>query len=149
MMSSQNFTSGIPATVSTQEETGTVPAPGTAPEKDWTHAPTLAGERDDKPLAALCAEAACESTAEDPAPEVTLQLFLDEGRHGPHSVIAPGEPALEVFGHDLVERRLLGATPLKSGVTARARPVVGVGFALETLRPRRPWAVRRVAGKRK
>jgi hypothetical protein len=40
------------------------------------------------------------------------ELLLDIARHGPLGAVAPLEPALEVLRHDLVEWRLLGATPL-------------------------------------
>jgi len=81
----------------------------------WAHPAPLARERDDKPLAAAGAPGAGESEAEDSAIEIAAEFFLDVARHGPLGTFPPGEPALEVLRHDLVARRLLGATALKSG----------------------------------
>jgi hypothetical protein len=75
-------------------------------------AAALAGECHDESLAAARAPGAGEAEAEEPALEIAAELVLDVSRHRPLGGFPPGEPALEVLRHDLVERRLLGATPL-------------------------------------
>jgi hypothetical protein len=72
----------------------------------------------DESLAARRADRAGEAEAENPALEIAAEFVLDEDRHGPLGGFPPGEPALEVLRHDLVEGRLLGPTPL---VAARRR----------------------------
>jgi len=44
--------------------------------------------------------------------EIAAEFALDVSRHGPLGNFPPGEPVLEVLRYDLVERRLLGPTPL-------------------------------------
>ncbi len=92
-----------------------------------THAPSLAGEGRDKPLAAARAESACESKAEDAALEVTAEFLLNKGRHGPLGTVATSEPVLEVLGDDPVERSLLGAATLVAACRRGAgmRPEAG------------------------
>jgi hypothetical protein len=72
----------------------------------------LAGERDDKPLAAARAEGTAEPEAENAALEIAAEFLLDVARHRPLRLVTPLEPALKIPRHDLVERRLLGATTL-------------------------------------
>ena len=72
----------------------------------------LARERDDKPLAAARAEGTAEPEAEDAALEIPAEFLLDVARHRPLRLVTPLEPALKIPRHDLVERRLLGATTL-------------------------------------
>jgi hypothetical protein len=74
--------------------------------------PSLAGESDDEPSAAACTESAGESEVENAAFEIAAELLLDVARHGPLGGIPPDEPTLEVFGGDLVQRRLLGPAAL-------------------------------------
>jgi len=76
------------------------------------HPAPLARERDDKPLAAARTERTAEPEAEDAALEIAAEFLLDVSRHGPLGGCPPLEPTLEVLGNDLVERRLLGLTPL-------------------------------------
>jgi hypothetical protein len=78
----------------------------------------LAGEGHYESRAARHADRAGEAEAEEPALEIAAEFVLDVSRHGPLGGFPPGEPALEVLRHDLVERRLLGPTPL---VTAGRR----------------------------
>ncbi len=75
-------------------------------------AAALAGEVHDESRAARHADRAGEAEAEEPAGEIAAEFVFDVSRHGPFRGFPPGEPALEVLRHDLVERRLLGATPL-------------------------------------
>jgi hypothetical protein len=42
--------------------------------------------------------------AEEPALEIAAELVLEVSRHGPLGGFPPGEPALEVLGHNSVER---------------------------------------------
>jgi hypothetical protein len=65
----------------------------------------LAGEGHDEPRAARHADRAGEAEAEEPALEIAAEFVLDVSRHGPLGGFPPGEPALEVLRHDLVERR--------------------------------------------
>ena len=81
-------------------------------------AAALAGECHHESRAARHADRAGEAEAEEPAGEIAAEFVLDVSRHGPLGRFPPLEPALEVLRHDLVERRLLGPTPL---VTARRR----------------------------
>ena len=78
----------------------------------WVDAAALVGECHDESGAARCADRAGEAEAEEPALEIAAEFLLDVARHGPLGAVAPLEPALEVLGDELVERRLLGATPL-------------------------------------
>jgi hypothetical protein len=75
-------------------------------------AAALAGDGHDESLVAARAPCAGEAEAEEPALEIAAEFVLDIARHGPFGGFPPLEPALEVLGDDLVERRLLGATPL-------------------------------------
>jgi len=91
-----------------------------------TDAATLAGEGHDESLAACCAPGAGEAEAEEPALEIAAEFLLDMARYGLLGGFSPGEPALEVLGDDLVERRLLGATPLIAACgTASPRGAAG------------------------
>jgi hypothetical protein len=54
--------------------------------------------------------------------EITAELVLEVARHGPLSAVPPLEPALEVLGDDLVERRFLRAATLVA--TRRRRAAV-------------------------
>ena len=75
-------------------------------------AAALAGEGHDESLAAARAPGAGEAEAEDPAGEIAAEFVLDIAWHGPLGSFPPFEPALEVLGDDLVERRLLGPASL-------------------------------------
>lgn len=61
-----------------QPRAGHVPA---IPRRADTAA--LAGERDDEPCAALCAQRPGEAEAEQPAFEIVAEFLLDAARHGP------------------------------------------------------------------
>jgi len=77
-------------------------------------------------LAAARASGAGKSEREDAALEIAAKLLLDVSRHGPLGSFPPGEPALEVLRHDLVERRLLGTTTLvAAGGTTGPRRATG------------------------
>ena len=100
------------------------------------HVPTVAGgadasalarERDHEPLAAARAEGTAKPEAEDAAFEIGTELLLDVARHGPLRLVAPLEPAHEVVGDDLVERRLLRAATLVAAAWRGAgmRPEAG------------------------
>ena len=91
-----------------------------------TDAAALAGECHDESRAARHADCAGEAEAEEPALEIAAELVLDVPRHGPLGGFSPREPTLEVLGNDLVERRLLGATPLVTACgTASPRGAAG------------------------
>jgi hypothetical protein len=77
----------------------------------WLPSPAQPG-RHDESLVAARAPCAGEAEAEEPTLEIAAEFVLDIARHGPFESFPPLEPALEVLGDDLVERRLLGATPL-------------------------------------
>ena len=62
--------------------------------------------------AAALAEGTAESEAENAALEIAAKLLVDMARHEPLGGFPPGEPALGVLRHDLVERGLLGAATL-------------------------------------
>lgn len=107
-----------------------------------THAPSLAGQGHDNPLAAARAESACESKAEDAALEVTAEFFLDK------------RPALAARrGRDKRassrgSRRRSCAVASSRGGDARSaenssgRNSGGGGAAWETRRRKRSWANR-------
>jgi hypothetical protein len=96
-------------------------------------AAALAGEGHDESRAARHADRAGEAEAEEPALEIAAEFVLDVSRHGPLAGFSPGEPALEVLGDDLMERRLLGPTPL---VTAGLR---GAAMRSASDAHRKPW----------
>ena len=75
-------------------------------------AAALAGEGHDESRAARHADRAGEPEAEEPAREIAADFVLDVSWHGPLLGFQPLEPVLEVLRDDLVERRLLGPTPL-------------------------------------
>jgi hypothetical protein len=87
-------------------------------------AAALAGECHDESLAAARAPGAGEAEAEEPALEIAAEFLLDMARYGLLGGFPPLEPALEVLGDDLVERRLLGAAALvaagRRGAAVRA-----------------------------
>ena len=90
-------------------------------------AAALARERHDNALAAARAEGAAEAEAEDAALEKAAELLLDGARHGPLGLVTPLEPAREVLGDDLVERRLLRAATLVAAAGRRAGMRPGAG----------------------
>ena len=75
-------------------------------------AAALAGECHAESRAARHAGRAGEAEAEEPALEIAAELLLDIARHGLLFTVAPGEPAREILGNDLVKRSLLGPAPL-------------------------------------
>ena len=76
--------------------------------------------------AARHADCAGEAEAGEPAREIAAEFVLNVSRHGPLGGFSPREPTLEVLGNDVVERRLLGATPLVTACgTASPRGAAG------------------------
>jgi hypothetical protein len=89
-------------------------------EARWTEAPPFAAERDRLDLAALRAHEQRGSTAEQTAVEVAFELVTNEGgqRRGDEAFLGRDVEGLEVVSDDLVERGLVGASPLVANAAA-------------------------------